>query len=118
MRITVIGGTGLIGTRVVRSLRDSGHDIVVASRATGVNSFTGEGLDDALSRAAVVVDVSNSSYTDEAAAQEFFYTSTMNLLSYGEAAGVAHHVALSVVGTDRLARAQGGISSPRSSRSA
>ena len=108
MRITVIGGTGLIGTRVVRSLRDSGHDVVVASRATGVNSFTGEGLDDALSGAAVVVDVSNSSYTDEAAAQEFFYTSTMNLLSYGEAAGVAHHVALSVVGTDRLARAQGG----------
>ncbi|WP_431075026.1 SDR family oxidoreductase [Microbacterium phyllosphaerae] len=108
MRITVIGGTGLIGTRVVRSLRDSGHDIVIASRATGVNSFTGEGLDAALSGAEVVVDVSNSSYTDEAAAQEFFYTSTMNLLSYGEAAGVVHHVALSVVGTARLARAQGG----------
>ncbi|MGF9660201.1 NAD-dependent epimerase/dehydratase family protein, partial [Pantoea agglomerans] len=106
MRITVIGGTGLIGTRVVRSLRDSGHDIVIASRATGVNS--GEGLDAALSGAEVVVDVSNSSYTDEAAAQEFFYTSTMNLLSYGEAAGVVHHVALSVVGTARLARAQGG----------
>ncbi len=108
MRITVIGGTGLIGTRVVRGLRDSGHDTVVAARATGVNSFTGEGLDDALAGAEVVVDVSNSSYTDEAGAQEFFSTSTMNLLGYGEAAGVAHHVALSVVGTDRLARAQGG----------
>ncbi|MGN7948834.1 SDR family oxidoreductase [Microbacterium sp. 22215] len=108
MRITVIGGTGLIGTRVVRSLRASGHDTVIASRATGVNSFTGDGLEHALSGAQVVVDVSNSSYTDEAGAQEFFSISTMNLLAYGEAAGVAHHVALSVVGTDRLARAQGG----------
>lgn len=108
MRITVIGGTGLIGTRLVGILREAGHEIVVAARSTGVNSFTSEGLDEALDGAEVVVDVSNSSYTDEAAAQEFFYTSTMNLLSYGEAAGVSHHVALSVVGTDRLARAQGG----------
>lgn len=108
MRITVIGGTGLIGSRLVRMLRDGGHDTLAAARATGVNSFTGEGLPEALAGADVVVDVSNSSYTDEAAAQEFFFTSTMNLLSYGEAAGVAHHVALSVVGTDRLARAQGG----------
>ena len=108
MRITVIGGTGLIGTRVTRILKGAGHDVVVASRATGVNSFTGEGLDDALAGASAVVDVSNSSYTDEAGAQEFFSTSTMNLLAYGEAAGVSHHVALSVVGTDRLARAQGG----------
>ncbi|MDP3949269.1 SDR family oxidoreductase [Microbacterium sp.] len=108
MRITVIGGTGLIGTKLVRALRASGHEIVVASRATGVNSYTGEGLEDALAGTEVVVDVSNSSYTDEDAAREFFYTSTMNLLSYGEAAGVRHHVALSVVGTDRLARAEGG----------
>ncbi|MDQ0643455.1 SDR family oxidoreductase [Microbacterium murale] len=108
MRITVIGGTGLIGARLVRTLQSAGHEIVVAARATGVNSYTGEGLEQALSGAEVVVDVSNSSYTDEAAAREFFYTSTMNLLSYGEAAGVRHHVALSVVGTDRLARAEGG----------
>ena len=108
MRITVIGGTGLIGTRLVRTLRASGHDVVAAARATGVNSYTGEGLEDALTGADVVVDVSNSSYTDEEAARDFFYTSTMNLLTYGEAAGVRHHVALSVVGTDRLARAEGG----------
>lgn len=108
MKITVIGGTGLIGVRVVHQLRASGHDVLVAARSTGVNSFTGEGLENALTGADVLVDVSNSSYTDEAGAQEFFYTSTMNLLSYGEAAGVAHHVALSVVGTDLLARAEGG----------
>jgi uncharacterized protein YbjT (DUF2867 family) len=108
MKITVIGGTGLIGARLVRSLRSAGHEVLAAARSTGVNSYTGEGLEDALEGAEVVVDVSNSSYTDEAAAREFFYTSTMNLLSYGEAAGVHHHVALSVVGTDRLARAEGG----------
>ena len=108
MNITVIGGTGLIGTRLVRCLAAAGHDVLVASRSTGVNSYTGEGLEDALTGADVLVDVSNSSYTDEAGARDFFYTSTMNLLSYGEAAGVGHHVALSVVGTDRLARAEGG----------
>lgn len=108
MRITVIGGTGLIGTKLVRRLRDQEHDVLVAARATGVNSYTGEGLEDALAGAETVIDVSNSSYTDQAAAQEFFYGSTMNLLTYGDAAGVRHHVALSVVGTDRLARAQGG----------
>jgi len=108
MRITVVGGTGLIGARVVRRLERTGHDVVAAARATGVNSFTGEGLADALDGAEVVVDVSNSSYVDEAAAREFFYASTLNLLTYGAAAGVRHHVALSVVGTDRLARAEGG----------
>ncbi|GAA3935757.1 SDR family oxidoreductase [Microbacterium soli] len=108
MRITVIGGTGLIGTRVVRMLREGGHEVFAAARATGVNSYTGEGVAEALDGAEVVVDVSNSSYTDEAAAQEFFYASTLNLLSYGADAGVRHHVALSVVGTDRLARGQGG----------
>lgn len=108
MKITVVGGTGLIGTRVVRILRARGHDVVAAARATGVNSYTGEGLPEALDGASVIVDVSNSSYVDEAAAREFFYASTLNLLTYGDASGVAHHVALSVVGTDRLARAQGG----------
>lgn len=108
MRITVIGGTGLIGARLVGVLRAGGHDVQAASRATGVNSYTGEGLEKALAGAEAVVDVSNSSYTDEEAAQEFFYGSTSNLLGYGAAAGVRHHVALSVVGTDRLARAEGG----------
>lgn len=108
MKITVIGGTGLIGERVAAQLRGLGHQVLAAARATGVNSYTGEGLDGALAGAEVVVDVSNSSYTDEAAAREFFYASTLNLLTYGAAAGVSHHVALSVVGTDRLARAEGG----------
>ena len=108
MRIVVIGGTGLIGTKVVAALAAHGHDAVAASRATGVNSFTGEGLPGALSGADVVVDVSNSSYTDENAALEFFYGSTLNVLTYGAAAGVSHHVALSVVGTDRLAQTERG----------
>jgi len=108
MRIAVIGGTGLIGTRLVARLRADGHDVVAASRATGVNSYTGEGLAEALAGAETLVDVSNSDYLDEAAANDFFYGSTLNLLTYGAAAGVAHHVALSVVGTDRLARTEGG----------
>lgn len=108
MKITVVGGTGLIGSRVVRLLREGGHEVVSAARATGVDTYTGEGLEAALEGAVVVVDVSNSSYTDEAAAREFFYASTLNQLTYGDAAGVSHHVALSVVGTDRLARGQGG----------
>ncbi|MET0673886.1 MAG: NAD-dependent epimerase/dehydratase family protein [Microbacterium pygmaeum] len=108
MRITVIGGTGLIGSRLVDVLERGGHAVVTAARATGVNSFTGEGLEDALDGAETIVDVSNSSYTDAAGALEFFETSTLNLLTYGAAAGVRHHVALSVVGTTRLASAQGG----------
>ncbi|QAY60110.1 NAD-dependent epimerase/dehydratase family protein [Microbacterium protaetiae] len=108
MRITVVGGTGLIGTRLVRRLTADGHDVVAASRATGVNSFTGEGLAEALAGAETLIDVSNSSYLDERGAQEFFYGSTLNLLTYGAAAGVGHHIALSVVGTDRLAAGQGG----------
>ena len=108
MRITVVGGTGLIGTRLVRRLRADGHYVVAASRATGVNSYTGENLAEALAGAEAVIDVSNSSYLDERGAQEFFYGSTLNLLTYGAAAGVPHHVALSIVGTDRLAAQQGG----------
>lgn len=108
MRIVVVGGTGLIGTKLVRVLRKNGHAVVPASRGLGVNSFTGEGLAEALTGAEVVVDVSNSSYTDEAGAREFFETSTLNLLTYGAAAGVRHHVALSVVGTDRLAKTEQG----------
>ena len=108
MKITVIGGTGLIGSRLVDVLERRGHAVAAASRATGVNSFTGEGLANALEGAETVIDVSNSSYVDEAAALEFFEVSTLNLLTYGADAGVRHHVALSVVGTDRLARSQGG----------
>jgi uncharacterized protein YbjT (DUF2867 family) len=108
MRITVVGGTGLIGTRLVRRLRADGHDVVAASRATGVNSYTGENLAEALAGAEALIDVSNSSYLDERGAQEFFYGSTLNLLTYGAAAGVPHHIALSIVGTDRLAAQQGG----------
>ncbi|WP_350347696.1 NAD(P)H-binding protein [Agromyces sp. G08B096] len=108
MRIAVIGGTGLIGTRLVARLQSEGHDVVAASRATGVDSYTGEGLDEALAGADALVDVSNSGYLDERGANEFFYASTLNLLTYGAAAGVRHHVALSVVGTDRLARSEGG----------
>src|SRR4051812_7501090 len=108
MTIVVIGGTGLIGTRVVALLEAAGHAVVAASRETGVNSFTGDGLAAALDGAEVLIDVSNSSYTDEAGAAEFFETSTLNLLTFGAAAGVGHHVALSVVGTDRLATTQRG----------
>src|SRR5690606_18351196 len=108
MKIVVIGGTGLIGSKVSARLAAERVPVVVASRATGVNSFTGEGLAEALEGADTVIDVSNSSYTDYAGAQEFFSVSTLNLLSYGAAAGVTHHVALSIVGTDRLAASEGG----------
>jgi len=108
MRIAVIGGTGLIGSRLVTRLTADDHDVVVASRATGVNSYTGEGLADALEGAEALIDVSNSDYLDERGANDFFYGSTLNLIHYGAAAGVHHHVALSVVGTDRLARTEHG----------
>ena len=101
MRIVVIGGTGLIGSKVVRKLTDQGHEAVSASPDSGVNTLTGEGLGEVLKCADVVVDVSNSRAFDEEAATDFFTKSTGNLLSYEKAAGVEHHVALSVVGTDR-----------------
>jgi uncharacterized protein YbjT (DUF2867 family) len=103
MKIVVIGGTGLIGSRLVNKLLEQGHEAVAASPNTGVNSVTGQGLAEALNGASVVVDVSNSPSWEDAAVLKFFETSTRNLLNYEEAAGVGHHVALSVVGTERLA---------------
>ena len=102
MKIVVIGGSGLIGSKVVKMLGEHGHEAVAASPDSGVNTITGEGLAEVLKGAQVVVDVSNSpSFADEAV-MEFFKTSTGNLLTYEAAAGVEHHVALSVVGSDRL----------------
>src|SRR5215471_15170795 len=101
MKIVVIGGTGLIGSRVVNKLRQGGHDVVAASPNSGVNTITGEGLADVLAGADVVVDVANSPSFEDKAALEFFETSGRNLLAAEAAAGVRHHVALSVVGTDR-----------------
>jgi uncharacterized protein YbjT (DUF2867 family) len=102
MKIVVIGGTGLIGSRVVARLREQGHDAIAASPASGVNTLTGQGLAQALHGAAVVVDVSNSPSFEAEASLKFFETATRNLLAAEAAAGVGHHVALSVVGTDRL----------------
>ncbi len=103
MKIVVIGGTGLIGSKVVAKLAAHGHDALPASPGTGVNTLTGEGLTKALASADVVVDVSNSPSFEDTAVLEFFETSTRNILDAEAAAGVAHHVALSVVGTERLA---------------
>jgi uncharacterized protein YbjT (DUF2867 family) len=103
MKIVVIGGTGLIGSKLVNNLRERGHEAVPASPNSGVNSLTGEGLAEVLKGASVVVDVSNSPSFEEDAAMKFFNTATRNLIQYEQAAGVKHHVALSVVGTDRLA---------------
>lgn len=101
MKIVVIGGTGLIGKKLVQNLQELGHEVLAASPSRGVNAVTGEGLKQALSGAQVVVDVSNSpSFADEPVMQ-FFETSTTNLLAAEAAAGVKHHIALSVVGTDR-----------------
>jgi uncharacterized protein YbjT (DUF2867 family) len=102
MKIVVIGGTGLIGSKLVNKLREHGHEAIPAAPNTGVNTVTGEGLAEVLKGASAVVDVSNSPSWEDAAVLNFFETSTHNLLTYGAAAGVRHHVALSVVGTDRL----------------
>ena len=102
MKIVVIGGTGLIGSKLVSKLSEQGHEAVPAAPNTGVNTLTGEGLAEAVEGAAVVVDVSNSPSFEGAAALEFFETSTRNLLDAEAVAGVGHHVALSVVGADRL----------------
>jgi len=102
MKIVVIGGTGLIGSKLVSKLSALGHEAVAAAPNTGVNTLTGEGLTEVLKGAHVVVDVSNSPSFEDAAVLEFFQTSTRNLLSYEDAAGVGHHVALSVVGSERL----------------
>jgi len=102
MKIIVIGGSGLIGSKLVTKLREQGHEAVAASPNTGVNSITGEGLGEALKGASTVVDVTNSPSWEDAAVLKFFETSTRNLLSYGANLGVKHHVALSVVGTERL----------------
>jgi len=102
MKIVVIGGSGLIGSQLVNKLSQSGHEIIAASPASGINTITGEGLAEALNGAAVVVDVSNSPSFEDKAVLEFFETSSRNLLAAEKIAGVKHHVALSVVGTDRL----------------
>ena len=102
MKIVVVGGTGLIGSKLVKKLRAQGQDVVAAAPNTGVNSITGEGLADAMKGASVVVDVTNSPSWEGAAVMKFFETSTRNLLKSEAAAGVRHHIALSVVGTDRM----------------
>ena len=102
MKLVIIGGTGLIGSKLVTKLRERGHDAVAAAPVTGVNTITGEGLAEVLQGASVVIDVSNSPSFEDAAVMEFFTTSTRNLLKAAGAAGVGHYVALSVVGTERL----------------
>jgi uncharacterized protein YbjT (DUF2867 family) len=102
MKIVVIGGTGLIGSKLVATLRGSGHEPLAASPQTGVDALTGDGLAEALDGAEVVVDVSNAPAWDDAAVLDFFQTSARNLLAAETAAGVGHHVALSIVGADRL----------------
>jgi uncharacterized protein YbjT (DUF2867 family) len=102
MKIVVIGGTGLIGSRLVNNLRANGHEAVAASPKSGVNSVTGDGLPDALQGASAVIDVTNSPSWEDAEVLKFFETSTRNLLAFEAAEGVSHHVALSVVGTERL----------------
>src|SRR6266550_2597452 len=102
MKIVVIGGTGLIGSKLITKLKTSGHEAVAAAPNTGVNTLTGEGVAKVLKGAKVVVDVSNSPSFEDAAVLDFFQTSTRNLLSYEAAAGVGHHVALSIVGSERL----------------
>ena len=102
MKLVIIGGTGLIGSKLVTGLKERGHEAVAASPNTGVNTLTGEGLAEVLKGASVVVDVSNSPSFEETAVMEFFTTSTRNLLTHAATAGVKHYVALSVVGTERI----------------
>ena len=102
MKIVVIGGTGLIGSKVVEKLKQKGHEALAAAPNTGVNTITGEGLADALAGAQVVVDVANSPSFEDQAAMDFFQTAGKNLTAAEVAAGIKHHVALSVVGTERL----------------
>ena len=102
MKIVVIGGTGLIGSKLVKRLQAKGHDVIAASPASGVSTITGEGLAETLAGAQVVVDVANSPSFEDKAVMDFFQTSGRNLMAAETAAGVKHHVALSVVGTERL----------------
>ena len=102
MKIIVIGGTGLIGSKLVERLREDGHETLAASPDTGVNTLTGDGLAEALEAAQVVVDVANAPVSEDAAVLDFFQTSSRNILAAEAAAGVKHHVTLSVVGADRL----------------
>src|SRR5215470_380747 len=102
MKIVVIGGSGLIGSKLVNLLRERGQEVIAASPNTGVNTLTGEGLKEALAGAEVVIDVANSPSFEDKAVMDFFATSGRNLLAAEKAAGVKHHVALSVVGTQRL----------------
>lgn len=102
MKIVVIGGAGVLGSKVVQTLREHGHDAVAASPRTGVNALTGKGLADALTGADVVVDVSNSPSFDDGPVMEFFTKSTTNLVGAAKSAGVGHYVAVSIVGCDEL----------------
>ncbi|ACL62374.1 SDR family oxidoreductase [Methylobacterium nodulans] len=102
MKIVVIGGSGLIGSKAVAILRQGGHEVVAASPKSGINSITGEGLKEAMAGAQVVIDLANSPSFEDKAVLEFFETSSRNLLAAEAAAGVRHHVALSIVGTDRM----------------
>src|SRR5215510_12691314 len=102
MNITVLGGSGLIGSKLVNILRERGHEVVAASLASGLNTITGAGLDEALAGAQVVVDVTNSPSFEDKAVLEFFQTSGRNIIAAEVKADVKHHVALSIVGTDRL----------------
>src|SRR6266436_797481 len=102
MKIVVLGGTGLIGSKVVNLLRAGGHEVIVASPSQGINSITGEGLTEALTGAQIVVDVTNSPSFEDKAVLEFFETSTRNVLATEVKTGVGHHVAVSIVGSERL----------------
>ena len=103
MKLLVIGGSGLIGAKVVKHLTERGHEALAASPKTGVNSISGEGLKEAMAGTQVVIDLANSPSFEDRAVLEFFETSSCNLLTAEAAAGVRHHVALSIVGTDRTA---------------